>query len=138
MGQKQQRHHQVRMSDKHDTRFYVANVAAAALLVSGICNLASGITSRAASKEEDKAGKKETGCPLGDLGHNFAQATGTISVAASVAMIDRLPFAGLFGVLAALAPMSHSETRAAACPAMSFVALADCAYLFFTKEGRFA
>merc|ERR1711907_321350 len=119
--------------ENKETRFYVAGVGAAALMANGI-SLLSRKTAQDC-KDEDK--KEKSKCPVpGVSGHGFGQVCGTIAVGASIAMIDRIPLAGIFGMVASLLPYSHAETRKQ-CPFTTLIALGSCIYMFATKKGRF-
>eukprot|EP00658_Telonema_sp_P-2_P039386 TRINITY_DN28183_c0_g1_i1.p3 TRINITY_DN28183_c0_g1~~TRINITY_DN28183_c0_g1_i1.p3 ORF type:complete len:126 (-),score=29.24 TRINITY_DN28183_c0_g1_i1:365-742(-) len=125
------------MASDKDWRFYVANIAATALLVNGISYLARG----SKSKDKSEGEEEKASCPFSCKGlfqeHDFATACGVVSVAGAVCMQDRLPYAGAAGALASVLPFAHSETRSSACPLTTAVSLAACGYLFYSKSGRF-
>merc|ERR1712072_457468 len=113
------------MGKDKDPRFYIANVAASALLVAGI-----GYITRANLNASKKASDKASSCPVTD-GDKDALC-GALSVGAAVAVMDRVPGAGLAGMAAAAAPFAllDEKSRCTGLCAMSGVL---CAYLFAEK-----
>ena len=60
---------------------------------------------------------------------------GVVSVASAVAMIDRLPYAGLVGSIAAVSgAFVETEDKPAFWPVASVVAFTSCVYLFAEKR----
>merc|ERR1712216_363627 len=112
---------------ERDNRFYIANIAAATLLVNGI-----GALSKPAPECDDKKSECPLACVTGP--HRINHVSGVLAVAGSVALMDRLPFAGVFGILASILPYTHEETRNKTCHFSALVAVASCAYLFMEKR----